>query len=131
MSKGLANIMKQAQMIQNKMAKLQEEAAQKTAESTAGGGAVTDTLNGKNEIISLSIKKEAVDPEDVEMHQDLAIAAVNDALKKVQAELSEEMSKITGGMNIPGLFRPPLQQQCAYPAPPLFMNSPQAFFSFV
>lgn len=104
MSKGLANIMKQAQMIQNKMAKLQEEAVQKTAESTAGGGAVTVTVNGKNEIISLSIKKEAVDPEDVEMLQDLVIAAVNDALKKVQAELSEEMSKITGGMNIPGLF---------------------------
>lgn len=104
MSKGLANIMKQAQMIQNKMAKLQEEAAQKTAESTAGGGAVTVTVNGKNEIISLSIKKEAVDPDDVEMLQDLIIAAINDALKKVHAELNEEMSKITGGMSIPGLF---------------------------
>jgi len=104
MSKGLASIMKQAQMIQNKMAKLQEEAAQKTAESTSGGGAVAVTVNGKNEIISLSIKKEAVDPDDVEMLQDLIIAAINDALKKVQAELSGEMSKITGGMNIPGLF---------------------------
>lgn len=104
MSKGLANIMKQAQMIQNKMAKLQEEAAQKTAESTSGGGAVTVTVNGKNEIISLSIKKEAVDPNDVEMLQDLLIAAINEALKKVQAELSDEMSKITGGMSIPGLF---------------------------
>jgi len=104
MTKGLASIMKQAQMIQNKMAKLQEEAAQKTAESTSGGGAVAVTVNGKNEIISLSIKKEAVDPNDVEMLQDLIIAAINDALKKVQAELSGEMSKITGGMNIPGLF---------------------------
>lgn len=104
MSKGLANIMKQAQMIQHKMAKLQEEAKQKTAEATAGGGAVAVTVNGKNEILSLTIQKEAVDPNDVEMLQDLVIAAVNEALKKVHAELSEEMSKITGGMNIPGLF---------------------------
>ena len=104
MSKGLANIMKQAQMIQTKMAKLQEEAAQKTAEATSGGGAVSVVVNGKNELLSLSIKKEAVDPEDVEMLQDLVIAAVNEALKKVQAELSGEMSKITGGMSIPGLF---------------------------
>jgi DNA-binding YbaB/EbfC family protein len=104
MSKGLASIMKQAQMIQQKMARLQEEASLKTAEAAAGGGAVTVTVNGKNEILSLSIKKEAVDPNDVEMLQDLIIAAVNEALKKVHAELSEEMGKITGGMNIPGLF---------------------------
>ena len=104
MSKGLASIMKQAQMIQQKMARLQEEAAQKTAEASAGGGAVAVVVNGKNEIISLSIKKEAVDPNDVEMLQDLVTAAVNEALKKVHAELSGEMSKITGGMNIPGLF---------------------------
>jgi DNA-binding YbaB/EbfC family protein len=104
MSKGLGNIMKQAQMIQSKMAKLQEEAALKTASSTSGGGVVAVTVNGKNEIISLSIKKEAVDPDDVEMLQDLIIAATNDALKKVHAELSDEMSKITGGMSIPGLF---------------------------
>lgn len=104
MSKGLANIMKQAQMIQGKMAKLQEEAKLKTAEATSGGGAVTVKVNGKNEVLELTIKKEAVDPNDVEMLQDLVIAAVNEAMKKVQAELSEEMSRITGGMNIPGLF---------------------------
>ncbi len=104
MSKGLASIMKQAQMIQNKMAKLQEEAELKTAECTSGGGAVAVTVNGKNQILSLTIKKEAVDPEDVEMLQDLIVTAVNEALKKVHAELSEEMSKITGGMSIPGLF---------------------------
>jgi len=104
MSKGLASIMKQAQMIQQKMAKLQEDATLKTADATSGGGAVAVTVNGKNEIISLSIKKEAVDPTDVEMLQDLIITAVNEALKKVHAELSEEMSKITGGMSIPGLF---------------------------
>jgi DNA-binding YbaB/EbfC family protein len=104
MSKGLASIMKQAQMIQQKMAKLQEDATLKTADATSGGGAVAVTVNGKNEILSLSIKKEAVDPNDVEMLQDLIIAAVNEALKKVHAELSDEMSKITGGMSIPGLF---------------------------
>lgn len=104
MSKGLAGIMKQAQMIQQKMAKLQEEAANKTAEAAAGGGAVTVVVSGKNEIKSLVIKPEAVDPNDVEMLQDLITAAVNEALKKVHAELADEMSKITGGMNIPGLF---------------------------
>jgi len=104
MSKGLASIMKQAQMIQQKMAKLQEDAKLKTAEATSGGGAVTVKVNGKNEILSLSIKKEAVDPEDVEMLQDLIITAINEAMKNVHAELSQEMSKITGGMNIPGLF---------------------------
>jgi len=104
MSKGLAGIMKQAQMIQQKMAKLQEEAALKEASATAGGGAVTVVVNGKNEIKSLAIKPEAVDPNDVEMLQDLIIAAVNEALKTVHAELSGEMSKITGGMSIPGLF---------------------------
>lgn len=104
MSKGLASIMKQAQMMQQKMGKLQEEAAQKTAEATAGGGAVTALVNGKNQLLSLTIKKEAVDPEDVEMLQDLVVAAVNEALTKVHAEMSEQMSKITGGINIPGLF---------------------------
>jgi len=104
MSKGLASIMKQAQMIQQKMAKLQEEASQRSAEATSGGGAVSVKVNGKNEILSLTIKKEAVDPSDVEMLQDLIIAATNEALKKVHAEIGEEMSKITGGMSIPGLF---------------------------
>lgn len=104
MSKGLAQIMKQAQMMQQKMAKLQEDSAQQTAEATAGGGAVTALVNGKNQLLSLTIKKEAVDPEDVEMLQDLIIAAVNEALAKVHAEMAEQMGKITGGLNIPGLF---------------------------
>jgi len=104
MSKGLAQIMKQAQMMQQKMAKLQEEASHRTAEATVGGGAVTAVANGKNQIVSLSIRKEAVDPEDVEMLQDLVVSAVNEALKKVQDEVAAEMGKITGGMNIPGLF---------------------------
>jgi nucleoid-associated protein EbfC len=104
MSKGLAQIMKQAQLMQQKMARLQEEAGLKTAEATAGGGAVTAVVSGKNQIISLSIRKEAVDPEDVEMLQDLVMAAVNEALKKVQGEVAAEMNKITGGLNVPGLF---------------------------
>lgn len=104
MSKGLAQIMKQAQMMQQKMAKLQEESAQQTAEATAGGGAVTAVVNGKNQLLALTIKKEAVDPEDVEMLQDLIMAAVNEALAKVHAEMAEQMGKITGGLNIPGLF---------------------------
>jgi len=103
MSKGLAQIMKQAQQMQQKMARLQE-ASQKTAEVSVGGGAVTAVVNGKNQVLSLSIRKEAVDPEDVEMLQDLVVAAVNEALKKVQSEVAAEMEKITGGMNIPGLF---------------------------
>jgi DNA-binding YbaB/EbfC family protein len=104
MSKGLAQIMKQAQLMQQKMQRLQEEAAEKTAEASAGGGVVTAVVNGKNQILSLSIKKEAVDPEDVEMLQDLIVAAVNEALAKVHADLAEQMSKVTGGLSIPGLF---------------------------
>lgn len=104
MSKGLAQIMKQAQMMQQKMARLQEEASQKTAEVSVGGGAVTAVVNGKNQLLSLTIKKEAVDPEDVEMLQDLVVSAVNEALKKVQDELAAEMSKITGGLSIPGIL---------------------------
>jgi len=104
MSKGLAQIMKQAQMMQQKMARLQEEAAQRTAEATVGGGAVAAVANGRNQIVSLTIRKEAVDPEDVEMLQDLVMAAVNEALKKVQEEVAAEMTKITGGLSIPGLL---------------------------
>lgn len=96
--------MKQAQMMQQRMAKLQEEASNRTAVATAGGGAVTATVTGKNQLVSLEIKKEAVDPEDVEMLQDLVVAAVNEALATVQTEMAQEMSKVTGGINIPGLF---------------------------
>jgi DNA-binding YbaB/EbfC family protein len=104
MSKGLAGIMKQAQMMQQRMAKLQEEASNRTAEATAGGGVVTAVVTGKNQLVSLTIKKEAVDPEDVEMLQDLVVAAINEALAKAQAEMAQEMSKVTGGISIPGLF---------------------------
>ena len=101
--KGMGNMMKQAQKLQTKMLKLQEELAQKTVETTAGGGMVKVVANGKQQIVSLQIEKEVVDPEDVEMLQDLILAAVNDALTKSQEMVSAEMGKLTGGLNIPGL----------------------------
>jgi hypothetical protein len=102
--KNMGKMMKQAQQLQNKMAKLQEEMADKTVETSAGGGMVKVVANGRQEIVAISIEKEVVDPEDVEMLQDLIVAAVNDALSQSQQMVSEEMSKLTGGMNIPGLM---------------------------
>jgi len=101
--KGMANMMKQAQQLQSKMLKLQEELAEKTVESSAGGGMVKVVANGRQQIVSIRIEKEVVDPDDVEMLQDLMLAAVNDALVKSQEMVSAEMSKLTGGFNIPGL----------------------------
>jgi hypothetical protein len=100
----MGNMMKQAQKLQQKMMKLQEELAEQTVEATAGGGMVKVVANGKQQILSISIEKEVVDPEDVEMLQDLVTAAVNDALTKSQEMVSSEMGKLTGGMNIPGLM---------------------------
>src|SRR5512135_1386131 len=99
----LGNLMKQAQMMQEKMQKVQEEAAAKTTVASSGGGMVTVTANGKMEILSIKIEKEAVDPTDVEMLQDLVTAAVNEALKKAQEMMSEEMGKVTGGLGLPGM----------------------------
>jgi DNA-binding YbaB/EbfC family protein len=103
MAKGLGNIMKQAQMMQRKMAELQAELEQREVEASAGGGMVTARVSGKQELLSLQIEPAAVDPEDVEMLQDLVTAAVNEAIKQSQQMVQEEMSKVTGGMNIPGL----------------------------
>lgn len=102
--KGMANMMKQAQKLQSRILKLQEEMAEKTVEATSGGGMVTVLANGKQQIVSIRIEKEVIDPEDAEMLQDLILAAVNDALVKSQEMISAEMSKLTGGMNIPGLM---------------------------
>ena len=101
--KGMGNMMKQAQKLQSKMMKMQEELAGKTVEATAGGGMVTVVASGKQQIVSIKIEEEVVDPEDVEMLQDLVLAAVNDALAKSQEMVTSEMSKLTGGLNIPGL----------------------------
>ncbi len=97
-------MMKQAQKLQAKMMKLQEEMAEKTVETAAGGGMVKVVANGRQQIVSVSIEKEVVDPDDVEMLQDLILAAVNDALAKSQEMVTAEMSKLTGGMNIPGIM---------------------------
>jgi DNA-binding YbaB/EbfC family protein len=101
--KGMGNMMKQAQQLQSKMMKLQEELADKTVESSSGGGMVKVTANGRQQILSIQIEKEVVDPDDVEMLQDLVLAAINDALAKAQEMVSSEMGKLTGGLNIPGL----------------------------
>ncbi|GGG86706.1 YbaB/EbfC family nucleoid-associated protein [Paenibacillus radicis (ex Gao et al. 2016)] len=97
-------MMKQVKKMQDQMMKAQEELVNKTAEGTAGGGVVTVTANGHKKIISIAIKPEAVDPDDVEMLQDLVLTAVNDALTKVDDMANQDMSKFTGGMKIPGLF---------------------------
>ncbi|MBE9535763.1 MAG: YbaB/EbfC family nucleoid-associated protein [Proteobacteria bacterium] len=104
MSKGIAGIMKQAQKMQEQMAKIQAEAATKTVEATAGGGMVTAVVNGKQQLVSLKIEKDVVDPTDIEMLQDLIMAAVNEGMKKSQDSVASEMGKLTGGLNIPGLF---------------------------
>ncbi len=104
MAKGLGNIMKQAQQMQAKIARVQQELETKEIEATAGGGMVTARVNGKQELLSLQIEKDVVDPDDVEMLQDLVLAAVNEAIKQSQEMIKQEMSKATGGMNIPGMF---------------------------
>jgi DNA-binding YbaB/EbfC family protein len=100
----MANLMKQAQAMQAQMAKLQEEAAAKTVTGTAGGGMVTVTANGGMEIVSVVINPEAAKSGDVDMLQDLVMAAANDALKKARQMMADQMKSLTGGMNIPGLF---------------------------
>lgn len=102
--KGMGNMMKQAQQLQSKMLRMQEELAGKTVETSAGGGMITVVANGGQQIVSIRIEKEVVDPDDVEMLQDLVLAAVNDALAKAQEMVSGEMGKLTGGMKIPGLM---------------------------
>lgn len=104
--KNIGNMMRQAQMMQQRMAKMQEELAAKSIEGSAGGGMVTCVVSGKQEILSIKIKPEVVDPADVEMLQDLIVAAVGDAIRKSQEMAAAEMQKIAGGMglNIPGLL---------------------------
>ncbi|MFW5992296.1 MAG: YbaB/EbfC family nucleoid-associated protein [Halanaerobiaceae bacterium] len=97
-------LMKQAQQMQAKMAKMQEELEDKTMEATAGGGAVKVVVNGKQELLDIKIDPDAVDPEEVEMLEDLILAAVNEGMRKVKDMMEDEMGKLTGGMNIPGMF---------------------------
>ena len=100
----MGQMVKQAQKLQAKMLKMQEELAERTVETSSGGGMIRVTANGKQQVVSILIEKEVVDPDDVEMLQDLILAAVNDALAKSQEMVSTEMGKLTGGMNIPGFM---------------------------
>jgi hypothetical protein len=104
MTKGFGNILKQAQQMHSKITQLQEEMAGKTVEASAGGGMVQIVMNGKQEVLSIRIDPEVINKEDVEMLQDLVTAAMNEAIRKSQEMMTEEMKKITGGLAIPGLF---------------------------
>lgn len=97
------NLMKQAQKMQKQMMEIQEELANRTVEASVGGGVVTVVANGQQDILSIRIDPEVVDPNDVEMLQDLILAAVNEAHRKAQELMTTEMNKLTGGFKIPGL----------------------------
>ncbi|MBR5570117.1 MAG: YbaB/EbfC family nucleoid-associated protein [Oscillospiraceae bacterium] len=99
-----AALMKQAQKMQQDMLRMQEEMENKTYSATSGGGMVTATVNGKHEVLNLEIKPEAVDPDDVEMLQDMVIAAVNEAMRSADTDSANNMSRLTGGLNLGGLF---------------------------
>ena len=99
-----AAMMKQAQKMQQEMLRMQEEMENKTYSATTGGGMVTATVNGKHQVTAIEINPEAVDPDDVEMLQDMVIAAVNEAMRTADAEAASNMSRLTGGLNLGGLF---------------------------
>ena len=101
--KGFGNIMKEAQKLQQQMEKIQAEVAQKKVEATAGGGMVTVEANGKQEIVSIKIDREVINPEDAQMLEDLVLAASNEALRKSRELMQQEVGKLTGGLKIPGL----------------------------
>ena len=100
----MQQLARQAQKLQQQMAKKQEEIEAREFEATAGGGMATAKVNGKKELISLTIQPEAVDPDDVEMLQDLVVAAVNEALRAAGDAMEQELGKMTGGLSMPGLF---------------------------
>lgn len=102
--KGMTDLLKMAQKAQQDIAAVQEELANKTVEAAVGGGMVIAKANGRQQIVEITIKPEVVDPKDIEMLQELVLAAVNEALRRSQAMANEEMSKITGNLKIPGVF---------------------------
>lgn len=102
--KNMQQMMKQVKKMQDDMQKAQEQLKDRVVEGTAGGGAVVVKANGHKQVIDVTINPEVVDPEDVEMLQDLVLAAINDAMKNVDEVVGKEMGRFTGGMNIPGLF---------------------------
>ncbi|MBI1986854.1 MAG: YbaB/EbfC family nucleoid-associated protein [Nitrospinae bacterium] len=102
--KGMGNLMKQVQEMQEKLLEMQEKAGEKTVEASAGGGMVMVVANGRQEVLSIKIDAAVIDPNDIEMLEDLVVAAVNEALRKSREMVTEEMGKLTGGLRIPGLF---------------------------
>ncbi len=102
--KGMKELMKQAKKMQEELQKAQEEAESLIVEATSGGGMVKVKMNGKNQLLSIKIDPEVIDPDDIEMLEDLIVAAVNEAIVKVGKESEKKLSKVTGGLNIPGLF---------------------------
>ena len=100
----MGNMMKQVQKMQKNMEKMQAELEEREYETTAGGGAIKVKVNGKKELLDIALDEAIVDPDDIEMLQDLIIAAINEALRTADSEMNKEMGKLTGGMNIPGLF---------------------------
>jgi DNA-binding YbaB/EbfC family protein len=108
MTKGFGDMMRQAKILQDKMARMQEELGDKVVESSVGGGMVVARANGRQELLGITLEREVVNPDDIEMLQDLIVASVNDVLKKSQEMAAQEMSKLTGGLKIPGLKIPGL-----------------------
>jgi len=102
--KDMQGIIRQAQQMQERLARLQEELAGRTVEASSGGGMVTVVVNGRQEVVSVRIEKEVVSPEEVELLQDLVTGAVNEAISRSRRMMADEMAKITGGLNLPGLF---------------------------
>ncbi len=100
---GQANMMKRIQQMQEEMTRVQQECESAEYSASAGGGAIDVTVNGKHQVVSVNIQPDVVDPEDVEMLEDLLVAAVNEAMRKADETMEREMGKLTGGMNIPGL----------------------------
>jgi len=100
----MQGIIRQAQQMQERLARLQEELAGRTVEASSGGGMVTVVVNGRQEVVSVRIEKEVVSPEEVELLQDLVTGAVNEAISRSRKMMADEMAKITGGLNLPGLF---------------------------
>lgn len=105
--KNIGNMLKQAQQLQTKMAEMQAKMAEVEVEGQSGGGVVTVTLNGKGEMRKIKIDKSLVDPEEIEMLEDLVVAATNDAKAKVESQMQSEMGKLTGGMSLPPGFKMP------------------------
>jgi DNA-binding YbaB/EbfC family protein len=102
--KDMQGMIRQAQQMQERLARLQEELAGRTVEASSGGGMVTVVVNGRQEVVSVRIEKEVVSPEEVELLQDLVAGAVNEAISRSRKMMADEMAKITGGLNLPGLF---------------------------